>query len=54
MDAGSISSALTDVTAVLTTVTSVITGSTILMTMFATGLIAVGAKAFKRIKNSVK
>lgn len=46
--------AITDVTSVLTAVTGVITGSTVLMTMFACGLFVVGAKVFKRIKNSVK
>lgn len=49
-----VTSYLTDVSSVLSTVTTTITGSPILMTMFATGLIAVGAKAFKKIKNSVK
>ncbi len=51
---GGIGDALTNVTTVLSTVTTVITGSPILMTMFAGGLIAVGAKAFKAIKNAVK
>ena len=46
--------AITNVTSVLTAVTGVITGSDILMTMFAGGLFVVGAKVFKRIKNSVK
>lgn len=46
--------AITDVTSVLTAVTTYITGTPILMTMFAGGLFVVGAKVFKRIKNSVK
>ena len=48
------SDAITNVLSVLTAVTGVITGSEILMTMFAGGLFVVGAKVFKRIKNSVK
>lgn len=48
------SQAITDVTSVLTAVTTYITGTPILMTMFAGGLFVVGAKVFKRIKNSVK
>lgn len=46
--------AITDVVSVITSVTGIITGSTILMTMFAAGLLVVGAKVFKKIKNSVK
>lgn len=50
----SISSALTDFSSVLTSVVGVITGNPILLTMFAGGLIAVGAKVFKSIKNASK
>lgn len=50
----SISSALTDFTSVLTSVVSVITGNAILLTMFAGGLLAVGAKVFKKIKSASK
>lgn len=48
------STALTNITSVLTTVTTIITGNDVLMTMFAGGLLVVGAKVFKRIKNAVK
>ena len=50
----SISSALSDFTSVLTSVVSVITGNAILLTMFAGGLLAVGAKVFKKIKSASK
>lgn len=50
----SISSALTDFTSVLTSVIGVVTGNPILLTMFAGGLLAVGAKVFKKIKNASK
>ena len=50
----SISSALTDFGSVMTELVSIITGNAILLTMFAGGLLAVGAKVFKKIKNSVK
>lgn len=48
------STALTDFTSVMTSLTGIITGNAILFTMFAGGLLAVGAKVFKRIKNAVK
>ena len=48
------STALTNIESVLTSVTTIITGNDILMTMFAGGLLVVGAKVFKRIKNAVK
>ena len=46
--------ALTNITSVMTSVVGIITGNEILMTMFAGGLLVVGAKVFKRIKNAVK
>lgn len=46
--------ALSDMTDVLSTVAGIITGNTILYTIFAGGLLVVGAKVFKRIKNAVK
>ena len=48
------SDALSNFTTVMTNLTGVITGNDILMTMFAGGLLVVGAKVFKKIKNSVK
>lgn len=54
VEGATLAGSLTDVTTVLTTVTDIITGSAILMTMFAAGLIGVGAKAFKAIKRAVK
>lgn len=45
---------LTSFKAVLTALTSIITGSTILYACFAGGLLVVGSKVFKRIKNAVK
>lgn len=47
-------SALSDISDVLTTVVEIITGNSILFTCFAGGLVIVGAKVFKRIKNAVK
>lgn len=49
-----LSSALTDAASVVSEVVTIITGNAILMAMFAAGLLTVGAKVFKRIKNSVK
>lgn len=49
-----LSDALTNMGSVLTEITSVITGNVILFTMFAGGLMVVGAKVFKRIKNASK
>lgn len=46
--------ALTNFSAVLTSVATFIQGNDILMTMFAGGLLVVGAKVFKRIKNAAK
>ena len=54
MDTNTITSALGDFSTVMTSVVSIITGNAILYTMFAGGLLAVGAKVFKRIKNSVR
>ena len=39
---------------VLTSVVSIISNNEVLMTMFCGGLLVVGAKVFKRIKNAVK
>lgn len=50
----SLSDALTNMGSVLTEIVSVITGNVILFTMFAGGLMVVGAKVFKRIKNASK
>ena len=52
--ANTLSTAITNIESVMTSVSGIITGSTILMTMFAGGLLVVGAKVFKRIKNAVK
>lgn len=48
------STALTNFATVLTTVADFITNQEILFTMFAGGLLVVGAKVFKRIKNAAK
>ena len=48
------STALTDFSSVLTSLVGIIEGNAILMTMFAGGLLVVGAKVFKKIKSSVK
>ena len=45
--------ALANMSSVLTTVATIITGNEILFTMFAGGLLVVGARVFKRIKNAV-
>ena len=49
-----VASALTDAASVVTKVVDIITDNVVLMAMFATGLLAVGAKVFKRIKNASK
>lgn len=54
MEVSNITTALSNFSSVLTSVVSVITGNDILFTMFAGGLLVVGAKVFKRIKNAVK
>ena len=54
MDTNTVASALTDFGTVMTNVVSIITGNAIIFTMFAGGLLTVGAKVFKRIKNAVK
>lgn len=46
--------ALTNFGTVLTSVATFISENDILMTMFAGGLLVVGAKVFKRIKNAAK
>lgn len=48
------SSALSNFAIVLSTVADFITDQEILFTMFAGGLLVVGAKVFKRIKNAAK
>ena len=53
-EGATLSSALSDFGSVMTEVTSTITGNTTLYAMFAGGLMVVGAKVFKRIKNAVK
>lgn len=45
---------LANIADVLTSTVGVITGNTILMTMFCGGLLIVGAKIFKRLKNASK
>lgn len=52
MEGGTLTSALSDITTVLSTVTSIITGNAILFTMFAGGLVAVGARVFKSISRA--
>lgn len=48
------STALSSFSSVMTTLTGIITGNDVLYTMFAGGLLVVGAKVFKKIKNAVK
>lgn len=48
------STALSNFSTVMTNVVSIITGNDIMFTMFAGGLLCVGAKVFKKIKNAVK
>lgn len=45
---------LTNFADVLTAVVGIIEDNAVLMTMFCGGLLVVGAKVFKRIKNAVK
>lgn len=54
MEGSALTTALTNITSVMTTVASIITGNVVLMTMFAGGLLTVGATVFKRLKNAVK
>lgn len=54
LEATALEGALASMTTVLTKVVGTITDNTILMTMFAGGLLAVGAKVFKRIKRAAK
>lgn len=54
MDTPTIATALSNFSTVMTNVVSIITGNDIMFTMFAGGLLVVGAKVFKRIKNAVK
>lgn len=44
--------ALTDIGSVITSVVGIITDNAILMTMFAGGLVVVGAKVFKKLKKA--
>lgn len=53
-EATALEAALANMGTALTTVVGTITDNTILMTMFAGGLLAVGAKVFKRIKHAAK
>ena len=53
MEAGSISTALSDFGTVMTNLVNIITGNSILFTMFAGGLLAVGAKIFRKIRHAV-
>lgn len=48
------STALSSFSSVMTTLTGIITDNDVLYTMFAGGLLVVGAKVFKKIKNAVK
>lgn len=54
MEGSALTTALTNITSVMSTVGSIITGNVVLMTMFAGGLLTVGATVFKRLKNAVK
>ena len=54
MEANTVANALSDFSSVMTSLVGIITGNAILFTMFAGGLLTVGAKVFKRIKNAVK
>lgn len=54
LEGNTLSDALTNVSSVISTVTTTITGNSILFTLFAGGLVAMGAKLFRKIKNSVK
>lgn len=54
MEPTALEAALANFADVLTRVVGTITDNTILMTMFAGGLLAVGAKVFKRIKRAAK
>ena len=53
MDTPTISNALSDFGTVMTNLVGIITGNAILFTMFAGGLLTVGAKVFRRIRNAV-
>lgn len=54
MEVGTFSTYLENFVDVLGEVSDFISSSSILMTMFCGGLMVVGAKVFKRIKNAVK
>lgn len=51
--AEALTTALTNIGTVMSTTVGIITDNAILMTMFAGGLIIVGAKVFKRLRRSV-
>lgn len=53
MEGPTLSSSLADIVSVLTSVATFITGNTIMYTMFAGGLMVIGARVFKKIKNAV-
>lgn len=53
-EAVTMSTGITNVVSALESVTGIITGSEVLMTMFCGGLLVIGAKVFKRIKNASK
>lgn len=48
------STALSNFGDVMTSIVGIITDNNILFTMFAGGLLVVGARVFKKIKNAVK
>lgn len=52
MAEGALSTALSNISTVISSVVGIISGNTILMTMFAGGLIIVGAKVFKKLKKA--
>lgn len=54
LDGVTLSGALTDATSVVTSVIGIITDNAILLTMFASGLLVVGAKVFKGLKRASK
>lgn len=49
-----LSNGLTDFSSVMTSVVGIISDNAVLMTIFCGGLLAVGAKVFRKIKNAVK
>lgn len=53
-NSGSILNWLDEIALLLTKVTSIITGNAILMTLFCSSLVVMGAKVFKKIKGSAR